>query len=335
MDISKELIKELVHTRNVDAINEYVSICFPGMQRDNIVFEEYTGTAVRVFKDRNNDIRVMHPIEMTEIQESAIGNAIATGTIFDDADDVNRKAQLISMKLLPMQSLANKGTVTNIQEPLRPMIGATIGVMDEEGDVNADPTDITNGIHLVEDIANNHANRGEVKKVVDNYLGGEAPLTKEVRDDQIDIKKGMDAIEELNPEDIVTRDDYDEVEIGDTETDDDDNVKQESVFTKKPKKLKPIPRDVVAYITVEMNDIKDANDQAMLSGYTCSKLELVDFYINVIDTQDARYIVPHDRNYLVNMQNDLNRLLAQILRLKPIDYNKRIWKANVTLPERG
>ena len=111
------------------------------------------------------------------------------------------------------------------------------------------------------------------------------------------------------------------------------NVYQEGFLSKKPKKLKPIPRDIVPYITVEMNAIRDSNDQAMLSGYTCSKLELVDFYLNVIDTNDERYIVPHTRQYLVQLQNDLNRLLTQILRIKPINKSDRVWQVNVNYPE--
>lgn len=111
-----------------------------------------------------------------------------------------------------------------------------------------------------------------------------------------------------------------------------DEIYSESVFNKRPKKLKPIPRDIVAYITIEMNNIHDSNDQAMLAGYTCSKLELVDFYLNCIDTEDDRYIVPHTRQYLVQMQNDLNRLLTQILRIKPVNKMDRIWKIGVNLP---
>ena len=111
------------------------------------------------------------------------------------------------------------------------------------------------------------------------------------------------------------------------------DVYQEGFLSKKPKKLKPIPRDIVPYITVEMNAIRDSNDQAMLSGYTCSKLELVDFYLNVIDTNDERYIVPHTRQYLVQLQSDLNRLLTQILRIKPINKSDRVWQVNVNYPE--
>lgn len=108
---------------------------------------------------------------------------------------------------------------------------------------------------------------------------------------------------------------------------------EEGFISKRPKKLKPIPRSVVAYIQVELNNIQDANDQAMLSGYTCSKMELVDFYLNCLDTNDDRYIVPHNKQYLETMSRDLSVLLAQILRIKPINKADRIWKANVTYPE--
>jgi hypothetical protein len=114
---------------------------------------------------------------------------------------------------------------------------------------------------------------------------------------------------------------------------DNSEVQQEGFLSKKPKRLKPIPRDTIAYIQIELNAIKDSNDQAMLAGYTCSKLELVDFYLNCIDTQDDRYIVPHTRQYLVQMQNDLNNLLTKILQVRPMNKMDRVWKVGVTLPD--
>ena len=83
-----------------------------------------------------------------------------------------------------------------------------------------------------------------------------------------------------------------------------------------------------------MNAVQDTNDQAMLAGYTCSKLEVADFYLTCIDTNDDRYIVPHSRQFIVQYQNDLNRLLAQILKLKPINRNDRVWKVDVNYPSK-
>ena len=105
------------------------------------------------------------------------------------------------------------------------------------------------------------------------------------------------------------------------------NPIHEGFMLKKPKKLKAIDiRSIVAYVTVEMNAIKDSNDQAMLAGYVCSKLELIDFYLTVIDTNDERYVVPHTRQYLADGQRQLSDLLTKILRIRPINRSERIWQ---------
>ena len=150
--------------------------------------------------------------------------------------------------------------------------------------------------------------------------------------------------EEDDDEDDDDSDESDKEDDEDSDAsleDEDDEIKQESYdyydegfLTKKPKKLKPIPiREIVSYITCELNAISDTNDQAMLSGYTCAKLELVDFYLTCIDTQDDRYIVPHPRQYLVDGQRQLNDLLTQILRIRPVNRGDRVWKVNVNYPE--
>ena len=109
---------------------------------------------------------------------------------------------------------------------------------------------------------------------------------------------------------------------------------QEGFLSKKPKKLKDLKmRDTVSYITIEMNAIRDDNDQQMLAGFTCSKLEITDFYISCIDNNDPKYIVPHTRPQLVQFQNDLNRLLTQILKIRPVNRNDRTWMVNVNYPE--
>ena len=101
----------------------------------------------------------------------------------------------------------------------------------------------------------------------------------------------------------------------------------EGFMMKRPKKLKAIDiRGIVSYVTIEMNDIKDANDQAMIAGYVCSKLELIDFYITVLDTHDDRYVVPHTRQYLVDGQRQLSDLLTRILKIRPINRADRIWQ---------
>mgnify|MGYP006872973065 CR=1 FL=1 len=161
---------------------------------------------------------------------------------------------------------------------------------------------------------------------VETEYGEVEPIDEETLGTSADATADDDVVE---PVDECGDEEFDESFHDTSNTGD---IHQEGFLSKKPKKLKPIPRDIIPYITIEMNNIKDSNDQAMLAGYTCSKLELVDFYLNCIDTQDDRYIVPHTRQYLVQLQSDLNRLLAQILRVRPMNKMDRIWKANVTLP---
>lgn len=109
---------------------------------------------------------------------------------------------------------------------------------------------------------------------------------------------------------------------------------QEAFLSKRPKKLKDLKmRDTISYITLEISDIRDVNDAQILSGYVCSKLEITDFYISCIDNNDPKYIVPHTRPQLVQFQNDLNRLLTQILKIRPVNRADRTWMVNVNYPE--
>ena len=109
---------------------------------------------------------------------------------------------------------------------------------------------------------------------------------------------------------------------------------QEGFLRKAPKRLKDLKmRDTITYITLEINEIRDTNDAQILSGYVCSKLEICDFYISCIDNNDPKYIVPHTRPQLIQFQNDLNRLLTQILKIRPVNRADRTWMVNVNYPE--
>ena len=46
----------------------------------------------------------------------------------------------------------------------------------------------------------------------------------------------------------------------------------------RPKKLKRISYDTVAYIQIETEAIRDYNDKQMISSYCISKLEMVNWY---------------------------------------------------------
>ena len=379
MSLMKDLIKLSVDSRNSQTLNQALTIVFPDKMKDKeFIIHEYDGSIPRLF-GKEDTIELMLPNDMDEIVENAVVDAIANGTLFDDADHVHNATDYIAMTTLPVRGMNNKG----ISEPkaLKYTIGSVVGSMDHNGRFGTDENDLRNGINFTHDMIQ-HGNEDNVHELVGSYLdakdSGRLPILFKKSTRGIDDE--IDAVKSVTPEDTITQSDImngfetlSKNEIEDLEDDvetkkecgtvcgideDDDftstgemqggedvntptDVTEYAVyndyltegFLRRPKKLKPIKRDVVAYIAVEINAIKDANDQAMLAGYTCSKLELVEFYITCIDTKDDRYIVPHTRQYLVDMQNELNRLLTRILQLKPINRNDTRWKA--ILPDGG
>lgn len=45
----------------------------------------------------------------------------------------------------------------------------------------------------------------------------------------------------------------------------------------KPKKVKRIPSDLVSYIQIETESIRDSNDKMMIFSYRLSKLDIVNW----------------------------------------------------------
>lgn len=79
------------------------------------------------------------------------------------------------------------------------------------------------------------------------------------------------------------------------------------------KKLKKIPRDLVAYITIETEAIRDANDKQMICSYTISKIELTEWYIELLDVGSKKYIVPHTKPYLESLRTQLLACYKKIM----------------------
>ena len=49
------------------------------------------------------------------------------------------------------------------------------------------------------------------------------------------------------------------------------------------KKLKKIPYDLVSYIQIETEAIRDSNDKMMISSYCLGKLKNVEWYIELLE----------------------------------------------------
>jgi len=77
----------------------------------------------------------------------------------------------------------------------------------------------------------------------------------------------------------------------------------------RPKKLPKFPANLLSYIQIEGEAIKDANDKQMISSYAHGKLEKIDWYIEVLKNGSDKYVVPHSLEHLQDLRQ---RLLAVI-----------------------
>ena len=89
------------------------------------------------------------------------------------------------------------------------------------------------------------------------------------------------------------------------------------------KKLKRIPYDLVSYIQIETEAIKDYNDKQMLSSYCLGKLKTIDWYIELLRAGSEKYIVPHSLSELESIRSQLNNCHEQIMRAKIADLKSR------------
>ena len=81
-------------------------------------------------------------------------------------------------------------------------------------------------------------------------------------------------------------------------------------------KLKRIPNDLVPYIQIETESIKDASDKMIISSYCLSKLELVDWYIQLLEVGSEKYIVPHSKQHLETIKSQLMACHRKIMDVK-------------------
>ena len=71
------------------------------------------------------------------------------------------------------------------------------------------------------------------------------------------------------------------------------------------KKLKKIPYDLVSYIQIETEAIKDFNDKQMISSYCLHKLEVVNWYLDLLEKGSNKYIVPQSKEHLEMVRDQL------------------------------
>ena len=92
---------------------------------------------------------------------------------------------------------------------------------------------------------------------------------------------------------------------------------------KGPEKLKKIPYDLVSYIQIECEAIKDANDKQILSSYCLGKLETVNWYLELLEVGSEKYTVPHSKSELENIKAQLLACHKMIMAVKISNPNDR------------
>lgn len=82
------------------------------------------------------------------------------------------------------------------------------------------------------------------------------------------------------------------------------------------KEIEKIPVDLVAYIQIEAEAIETPTDKHMISSYCLDKLELVNWYLDVLNSGSTKYIVPQSKAYLEQVRDGLIEAHEQIMQVK-------------------
>lgn len=85
-----------------------------------------------------------------------------------------------------------------------------------------------------------------------------------------------------------------------------------------PKKMERIDPAEIDYIEVKKGSMQSDGDKLMLISYLNSKLDLVNYYLSILDNLKLRkkYAIPHSYRQLKDMQNRLETMRYDILKYK-------------------
>ena len=81
------------------------------------------------------------------------------------------------------------------------------------------------------------------------------------------------------------------------------------------KKMKRIDPAIVDYVMVLKDDIKSNDDKLMLVSYIYSKIDLIDYYLAIMDNPkyERKYIFANSKNELIRIRSQLEKLRELIL----------------------
>ena len=99
------------------------------------------------------------------------------------------------------------------------------------------------------------------------------------------------------------------------------------------KQLKRIDPSEIDYIDIKISGIKNDTDKMMIVSYIHSKLDLVEYYISIMENPvlAKKYVIPHSLNQLYDMKKRLLQLREIALKYRIPERNKNImvaWPTN-------
>jgi hypothetical protein len=207
-NIAKDILCQIIKTKNVKAFNEFSKIELDG----KLVIESYNGSELRVF-NRGDKTHLMFPKEITSVQEGTLADAIESGALFDDANTVDAATTYAVGTSLPLRAMSNKG----IEPPkgLINLVKPVIGTLDDNCHAQCGQTEIDNGSQCVKDICHTGDTGNTVSDVMSDYLGtsDEDEISADMAKDIVSTEKELRAAVLDSPKDTLDEDDYDEVEI--------------------------------------------------------------------------------------------------------------------------
>ena len=105
-----------------------------------------------------------------------------------------------------------------------------------------------------------------------------------------------------------------------------DKLIQEGFFLFGPKNLSRIDPSEIDYIDVKINSIKNDSDKMMVISYIHSKLDMVDYYISILEDPklSKKYSIPHNLNQLYDMRKRLYQLREIALKFRIPERNRHM-----------
>ncbi|CAJ0610677.1 unnamed protein product, partial [Cylicocyclus nassatus] len=204
---------------------------------------------------------------MDWMQESHVAKAIVNGTIFDDADDVERNAMVIERKTIPYDAMINRGKP--VPKHIKPMIAIIIGKMDENGSFAVDDADRCNAVNFVKDLTTcHHGHNHSVNDVLKHHIGVtgcRGTLSPELGKKAFLISKEVKEINDTKPEDVISSSDvvdsYDDYDMDDIEKDYDHMYDEEDDDEHETDEADTVDEVEDEYETDEADEVEDEYEE--------------------------------------------------------------------------